>query len=254
MTRTILGIPFAVTPFAEQLQRALRGGLTVVPSGPGLAVDLRKSADYRRAVTEADLALTDSGAMILFWRLFRKERLARVSGLTFLEAVLQREELRPAGTTFWVHPSAEERRVNEDWLRRKGLELHGEDGYVAPYYPKQDLSDEALWQQLQQRRPKVVVLCIGGGVQERLGWWLREQYRAAGIPCPAILCTGAAIGFLSGNQVNIPDWADRFYLGWFFRCLYEPQKFIPRYWTALPLIWLILRYGAELPPLAMNSR
>lgn len=251
MRTGILGIEFTDTAVEALVEHALdHGGLTVVPSGPGLAVDLRKNADYRRAVTEADLALTDSGAMILFWRLFRKERLRRVSGLVFLEAVLRREELRTAGATFWVHPSEEERQVNDDWLRGRGFELRAQDGYVAPYYAKTGLSDEALWERLQQQRPRVIVLCIGGGVQERLGWWLREKYREAGLPCPAILCTGAAIGFLSGNQVSIPAWADRVYLGWLFRCLYEPRKFIPRYWSALPLIWLILRYGDELPPLA----
>ena len=155
-----------------------------------------------------------------------------------------------AGETFWVHPSEGEQSVNEIWLTSKGFEVRSCDSYVAPFYPKEGIADIVLFDQLQTVNPKVIVLCIGGGVQERLGYWLREQYQTLGKKCPAIICTGAAIGFLSGNQVNIPSWADRHYLGWLFRCLYEPRKFIPRYWAAIPLAYLIWKYGEKLPPLA----
>jgi hypothetical protein len=60
---------------------------------------------------------------------------------------------------------------------------------------------------------------------------------------PAIHCIGAAIAFLSGDQVRIPSWADKLYLGWLCRCLSSPRRFIPRYPSApqpIPLIW---RYG-----------
>ena len=64
---------------------------------------------------------------------------------------------------------------------------------------------------------------------------------------PSIHCIGAAIGFLTGNQVRIPGWADRLFLGWLFRCLSEPGKFVPRYWKACKLVPLMIRYRAEPP-------
>lgn len=249
MFHKVLGVPFVDEPAADLVNHALdRGGLITVPSGPGLAVDLRRSAEYRRALLEADLNIPDSGAMVLFMRLFRGRRMRRVSGLAFLEELLCRTELGPAGSTFWVHPTVEQRRRNVTYLRHAGIETTEEDNAIAPMYPDSGLADPELWEQLKGRDPKAIILCIGGGVQERLGWWLREQYKEAGLPCPAIICTGAAIGFLSGNQVNIPTWADYFYLGWLFRCIYEPTKFVPRYWSALPLAYYIIRYGERLPP------
>jgi len=126
--------------------------------------------------------------------------------------------------------------------------LQKEEAYIAPMYPAKNLKDEVLYEQLRGRNPSMVVLCIGGGVQERLGYWLRERYRQDGIhKCPTILCTGAAIGFLSGNQVRIPVWADRLYLGWLMRCLHNPKTFIPRYLSAVPLAYLIARYGSKDP-------
>lgn len=253
MKKTILGIPFDDVPEAQLVERVLRGGLVVVPSGPGLAVDLRRSEDYRRAVTGADVAVTDSGAMVLLWRLLRGQRVQRISGLRLLEALLREPALREPGALFWVHPTTAQQRVNEAWLRRQGFPVSAGDSYVAPLYPSAGLADPALLEALRARRPRVAVLCIGGGVQERLGLWLREAHRAEGLPCPALLCTGAAIGFLSGNQVNIPPWADRLFLGWLFRCFYEPAKFLPRYRDALPLAYLIARYGTRLPPLSRGA-
>jgi UDP-N-acetyl-D-mannosaminuronic acid transferase (WecB/TagA/CpsF family) len=66
---------------------------------------------------------------------------------------------------------------------------------------------------------------------------------------PAIHYIGAAIAFLSGDQVNIPVWADRLYMGWLLRTLSDPKRYLPRYWDARLLLPLMLRYRSELPPL-----
>jgi len=247
MKQRILGIEFSDLPLEELVDQALKGGLTVVPSGPGLAVDLRHNEEYQKALATADTVIADSGAMALFWRLFRGRRIRRISGLRFLSSLLQQSALHDPGATFWVHPSECQQLKNRKWLLDQGLPLADEDNYVAPMYPEYRLSDKKLWDQLSQRNPKAIILCIGGGVQERLGWWIREQYRVNKRNCPAIICTGAAIGFLSGNQVHIPAWADRMYLGWLIRCLSEPRRYLPRYWSAVPLAYRIFRYKAEHP-------
>jgi Glycosyl transferase WecB/TagA/CpsF family. len=66
---------------------------------------------------------------------------------------------------------------------------------------------------------------------------------------PAIHCIGAALGFITNDQVAIPDWADRFFLGWLFRVVAQPRHFIPRLMRGFELPWLIWKYGENLPPL-----
>ncbi len=90
------------------------------------------------------------------------------------------------------------------------------------------VADEALVELVVQRKPRHVVIAIGAGAQEKLGWYLREQATWR----PAIHCIGGALGFVTGDQVAIPDWADRFYLGWLLRLLSEPRAFVPRLWSA----------------------
>ena len=64
---------------------------------------------------------------------------------------------------------------------------------------------------------------------------------------PAFHCIGGALGFVTGYQVAIPNWADRLYLGWLLRLLSNPKRFLPRSRDAFALPGMIRRYGKELP-------
>ncbi|QIF02921.1 WecB/TagA/CpsF family glycosyltransferase [Roseimicrobium sp. ORNL1] len=255
MPHTILGIPFYDGDVDGAVRSAANGGLVVAPSGPGLAVDLVRDQTYREAVQTADLVLPDSGYMVLLLRLLGqtdpKNPLRRLSGLAFLRALLDETELRRDGATFWVMPSEAEKVRTMTYLRGRGFDhLTDEDCYLAPRYrtsgnENAPIQDEALALILEARKPQWVILNVGGGIQEPLGVWLRNRlsYR------PAIICTGAAIAFLSGGQAEIPPWADRLYLGWLLRIISAPASYVPRYANAARLGWLMARWKDRMPPL-----
>ncbi len=232
----ILGIRFYTGDLAGLLELC-PGHFVVVPSAPTLA-ELPTNPAYREAVEKSDFAITDSGFMVLLWKLFTGQSLIRISGLKLLRGLIEREELNQPGASFWIMPSTLEMETNLAWQNQRGIPVTVEDCYVAPVYPAGPLTDPELVRRIEARRPSFVIINIGGGVQERLGYHLRNQlsYR------PAIICVGAAIAFITGLQANIPPWADRLMLGWFFRCLYAPGKFIPRYWKALKLVPILARY------------
>ncbi len=223
----------------------MEGGLVVAPSGPGLAVDLVNSQAYRDAVSSADLVLVDSSALVLFWRLFSGVKLSRISGLMFLREFLRQEELKAPGAVFWVMPSGEEARRNAGWLQSRGFRSSPGDFYVAQFYGGGALADPELLAIIESRKPRVVMLAIGGGVQERLGHFLvqRLSYR------PGVLCLGAAIAFLNGGQARIPAWADTFMIAWLVRVLSSPRRFAGRYWKAWALFPLLWRNRERMPPL-----
>ena len=105
------------------------------------------------------------------------------------------------------------------------------------------INDEMLLGKIKKSKPNVIFIQIGGGIQESLGFFLKQKLNYN----PSIICTGAALAFLSGEQAKIPKWADRFYLGWFIRCLKSPKVFVPRYFKAIRLAYLLLRFGSEFP-------
>ncbi|HEY8900400.1 MAG TPA: WecB/TagA/CpsF family glycosyltransferase [Chthoniobacterales bacterium] len=240
-TTPLLGIKFFAGTFDEAIDKlAHGGGLSVFPSGPGIAQDMRKSEAYRQALQQADLAFGDSGAMVLLWRMLTGGRIPRYSGLRVLQAVIKHEEFRKPEATFWVMPSADQMEHNLNWLNKsEGILVDQDACHIAPQYSSEGfLEDPDLVARIEKARPKFVVLCIGGGVQERLGLHLRNSlsYR------PTILCIGAAIGFLTGVQAHIPTWADRAKLGWLVRCIDNPKVFVPRYLGALSLVQVLAQH------------
>jgi len=241
-SRQILGISFFNGDVEEAVALMLqRGGLLVAPSGTCFA-RLRHDEKYRRAVIAADLAIADSGLMVVLWRLFRRERVQRISGLRYLKHLLQMLKGEGKRAVLWVFPTIRAEQKFLDWSRGAAFPIMSENWYVAPRYGV-EVADQNLVALIERRRPADVIIAIGSGAQEKLGYHLRENlsYR------PAIHCTGAALGFITGDQTAIPDWADRFYLGWFRRLLAQPRVFIPRLSCAVELPWLILKYGEKLP-------
>lgn len=238
----ILGIDFfngSVQQAVEEISK--RGGYLVAPSGPGLAT-LPRDARYAEALTQSDVAIADSRYMALLWLLFQRQKIKRISGLTFLKAFLLMSDLKTSGSLFLVDPSAGEAEANRRFLASIGIPLDPGFSYVAPIYSG-SVEDGTLLKKLNHSRPRYVLLNIAGGIQERLARYLVEHlaYR------PAVICTGAAIAFLSGEQASIPGWADHVGLGWLWRCLDEPRKFVPRFLSAFPLFMLMLRYGSRMP-------
>jgi N-acetylglucosaminyldiphosphoundecaprenol N-acetyl-beta-D-mannosaminyltransferase len=238
----ILGIPF----FVGEAQQAIdlisgHGGLVVVPSGPGMRT-LAIDPVYREALLGADLAIADSGFMVLLWNILYRPRISKLSGLKYLRTLLLQEDFRRTGATLWVMPHKESAERTIAWLREQDISVDPEDVYVAPLY-NGCVQDPALLEAIERRHRQHVVLCVGSGVQEPLGFYLKQRLSYL----PMIHCIGAAVGFLTGDQVHIPMWVDHLGLGWLWRTVSNPRRFFPRYWEARRLAGLMVRYGEKLP-------
>lgn len=248
----ILGVPFFTGNVEAAVDRMLHGGLLVVPAAPALR-DLQTQPAYREALLTADLVIPDSAYMVLIWNAIpsvrrNRPRIRRLSGLEYLRALLLRQQVRESGSTLWIMAGRASAALNLAWLVEQGIAVPENYVYHAPIYGKTNgatLQDLALLAMVEALRPAHIVVTVGGGTQERLGLYLRQALSYT----PGIHCIGAAIAFLSGDQVAIPVWADRYYLGWLLRVFDEPKRYGPRYWAAKDLLQLMVRYGATLPPL-----
>ncbi len=263
-TKRMLGIDFFVGTAAEAIAHISKcGGLIVAPAAPSF-IALQDDPDYRRAIADADLAIADSGWAVLFWRLLRREKLTRISGLALFKALLETADARIPGNLFFILPSEKAKTKTLEFGCNSGYPTTADDCYVAPRYFScshgsvsreerervsqkrgYSIADDALVAILQSRKPKHIIIGIGGGMQDKLGSYLKHQltYR------PGIYCIGAAPGFVTGDQVVIPMWADRFFVGWIFRIIGRPREYLTRYWKARLLPLLIIKYGTRIPQL-----
>jgi exopolysaccharide biosynthesis WecB/TagA/CpsF family protein len=240
--RTILGIRFFIGTAAQAVERMKGGGLLVVPAAPALK-DLETNASYRDALVHADLAIADSAYMVMVWNRLQRDSIRRLSGLEYLCELLKQADVRQPGNVLWIMASPVSAGRNLKWLAGQGIEVPQECVYIAPMYTGENISDPKLLELVERIRPQHVILTLGGGTQERVGLYLKKNLRYR----PAIHCIGAAIAFLSGDQVRIPMWADRLYLGWLYRSISEPRRYVPRYWNARKLLYLMIRYRERLP-------
>jgi UDP-N-acetyl-D-mannosaminuronic acid transferase (WecB/TagA/CpsF family) len=234
----VLGINFFTGDAPELLNLCSEGHFIVAPAAPALA-ELTINFAYRESVEKSDFAVTDSSLMVILWKVLTGQSLNRISGPGLLRSLLESDQLREPGSSVWIMPSRGESEMNVSYLNKIGIPVTAEDCYVAPHYKKREpVSDLDLLIWIEARKPRYVIINIGGGIQEPLGLYFKENlsYR------PSILCVGSAIAFFSGIQAKLPPWVDRFMLGWVSRCLHSPRKFIPRYWGALRLIPIMLKY------------
>src|SRR6267142_2202199 len=132
------------------------GGYTVVPAAPAL-VKIENDPTYRRALVEDDLAIADSGFMVLLWRVLRGRTIARISGLKYLRILLANPRLRERGSTFLVLPHESSLEKALAWLRHEGFEIASDDCHIAPmYFVGQALPPAGA----EQRQPGMVALQI----------------------------------------------------------------------------------------------
>jgi UDP-N-acetyl-D-mannosaminuronic acid transferase (WecB/TagA/CpsF family) len=240
--RRILGLNFFLGTAGQAVERMQGGGLLVIPAAPALK-DLGTDASYREALLNADMAIADSAFMVIVWNHLQRDSIKRLSGLEYLRELLKQPDIRQPGNAIWIMASPVSAECNLGWLAGQGIIVPEDCVYMAPMYGKEEIADGVLLAQIERIRPKHVILTIGGGVQERLGLYLKRNLSYQ----PAIHCIGAAIAFLSGDQVRIPIWADRNYLGWLYRSISEPKRYVPRYWEARKLLYLLIRYRDRLP-------
>ena len=81
-------------------------------------------------------------------------------------------------------------------------------------------------------RPKYIIINIGGGSQEPLAIYLNKniKYQAS------IMCTGAAIAFMTGEQAPINKLIDKIYLGWLMRIIWNPKLYLGRILKSFKII------------------
>lgn len=253
----VLGVNFYRKSCADLIKNLPKSGLIAAPAAPAL-LNLVNDIQYQKALHAADINLVDSGLMALCWNFTHpKQKISRTSGYRFLKSLIETNYLHGENKTFWLMANERDRDLSMKWLNleempestRCGERLHEnfnlkkESFYICPHYHSHALEDPVLLQILDQKRPPFIIINIGGGTQERLGHYLKInlQYK------PLIICTGAALGFLSGHQTPIPLWADKLYLGWLWRCFGNPKTFIPRYIKGLKFIPLFLKFHDKSP-------
>ena len=208
-------------------------GLFVFPSGPGLS-ELKVNSNYHKSLINSDYVFFDSGFFVLLLRFFKNINVQKLSGYKFLDFYFNYLKIYKK-KIFSIDPNKELSNSYRLFFKKK-IKIKSFH-YIAPKYNLRIKINKNLIKRIHDSKAKEIIINIGGGTQEILGYYLSKKLNKK----YKIVCTGAAIAFFTGDQSPINNNIDKLYLGWLFRIIYNPKIFLPRYLSAFKLFFLFIR-------------
>ena len=203
-----------------------KGGVLVAPAASALAnIDIDKQ--YYSSLKKSKIAILDSGFFCILLRVFRFQKVKKLSGFLFLKTFL--DNFKNQQKILFIDPSRKSNILNTKFLKSK--KIINFKTYIAPNYKKK-FFDLKLLNLVNNYKPKYIVINIGGGSQEPLAIYINKniKYNAS------IMCTGAALAFMTGEQAPINKFIDKIYLGWLTRIIWNPKLYLGRILKSFKII------------------
>ena len=220
------GIKFYSANYDQIKNKFDNGGVLVAPAASALA-NIEIDNLYFSSLKKSNIAILDSGFFCILLRLFKFEKVKKLSGFLFLKNFL--DEYKNKDKILFIDPSKSSNRKNYKFLRSK--KIFNYKTYIAPKYNR-NISDPILLRLVNSYKPKYIIMNIGGGAQEPLAIFLRDRVKFK----VCIMCTGAAIAFMTGEQAPINKFIDKIYLGWLARILWNPNLYLGRILKSFKII------------------
>ena len=222
------GIKFYNYSFTKIVSKIDKGGYLVAPAASALS-SISRNKKYHTSLKKSDIAIFDSGFFCILLRIFKGKKVNKLSGYFFLKKFLG-INFKKKTKFLTVDPTITDSKLNKLYLRSRNIK--NVKGYVAPKYDHNNIRDPKLIKLIKKYKPKYIIINIGGEIQEILGLFIKNNINYK----TSIICTGAAIAFLTKRQAPINDLIDKLYLGWLARIFFNPKKALLRTMRSLYLI------------------
>jgi len=219
---------------SNKIDILLNKNFLVFPSAPSLSA-MKINSNHHKALQNADFVHLDSGLLVLLFNIFRGTNLKKFSGYKFLHLFLRRRKTRNEKILL-INPDFKNQKKNINFLK-KYIKEKNIYSYIAPQYDSKKIKDRKLLTYINLIQPKNVLINLGGGTQEILGFFLKQKLKHK----LNIICTGAAISFMTKDQAPINTFLDKIYLGWLTRIIFNPKIYLPRYLKALKLLIIFFK-------------
>ena len=224
-----------ITRIKSKLLKSAEPNILVTPNA-GHLTNIFDNPELSEIYSTAELSLIDGWPIAVAAKNASKLKITRVTGSDLLQ------ELFSQLTT--------EVRVgiiggNNESLIRQSLEARFSEVNIQVIDTSQWTNSvydiRRLRELVQYNALSIVLLCLGHPKQELLAKALRN-YDWAGSRPDWIMCIGATIDFLTGEQKRAPKVFQKLGLEWFFRLITNPKKFTQRYLNAvIPSLKLLFK-------------
>lgn len=201
------------------------------------AVLLSENESFRSAYDQADLILADGHPIVWASRLLRQPLPERVPGSELVPALFDSYKNSGALKVFLLGalPGVGARAAAN--MKRQWPNVQTVGVYSPPIGFEND-PDECSYAlgRISLCRPDVVIVGLGAPKQEI---WVNQYHKQ--MNAKAVLCVGATIDFLAGEQKRAPVWMRKIGIEWIHRMCSQPRRLFKRYakdaWVFPQLVW-----------------
>ena len=243
-TRSILGIPVALTDYASALRvmDALvdtreRGYVCAAPVHALMVA--QDDPEMLAALRGSTLVVPDGMPLVWAANLLGERLEDRVYGPELMLRYSDRCAER--GHRVWLYGGRDQGSLVQLALsmrrRHPGIKIVG--GYSPPFRSLTSDEEDALVEQINEAKPDVLWVGIGVPKQEKWMAHMRER-----LDVPVMCGVGAAFDFHAGRVPQAPRWMQERGLEWIYRIAQEPRRLLPRYLYYNPRF--LARFGRQL--------
>ena len=205
----------------------------VIPAAYALARSYYFKKELK-ALQKSDIAIFDSGFFCFSLRLIKNIKVDKFSGYKFLNFFL--DDVRNKNKKILsLDPSFEDLKYNKKYLQFKKFKFV--KNYVCPMYQDKVIEDKRLIKIINEYKPEFIISNIAGGKQETLAFYIIQN----ATPNSSVICSGAALAFLTGRQAPITNFIDEYYLGWLIRLIYNPKLYLSRILFSFKLFFIVFK-------------
>ena len=222
-----------VTQIKSKLLKSLEPNILVTPNA-GHLTNIFRNPELSEIYSTAELSLIDGWPIAVAAKNASKLEITRVTGSDLLpELFTQLTKDVRVGIVGGNNESLI-RQSLESRFPELNIQIIDTSQWTISVYDVRRLRELVQYNALS-----IVLLCLGHPKQELLAKELKN-YDWAGSRPDWIMCVGATIDFLTGEQKRAPRFFQKIGLEWLFRLITNPKKFTQRYLKAvIPSLRLI---------------
>jgi N-acetylglucosaminyldiphosphoundecaprenol N-acetyl-beta-D-mannosaminyltransferase len=243
-TREILGIPLAMTTYAEAMD-VMDGMIASGERGYVCAVAVhavmvaQSDPAMRAAITGSTLTVPDGMPLVWAANMLGEGLENRVYGPELMRRYSRR--CAELGHRVWLYGGRDQGSLAQLALNMRrenpGIKIVG--GYSPPFRELTPEEEDSVVEQINEARPDVI--WIGTGVPRQEKWMARMRPR---VDVPVMCAVGAAFDFHAGRISQAPSWMQERGLEWTYRIAQEPRRLLPRYLYYNPRF--VMAFGRQL--------
>lgn len=214
----VMGVPIDNVTMDEAVEAALRllkrpGAAYCVTPNAEIVYETLSDESLRQVVCQADLVLPDGAGVVLGAKLLRTPLKQKVAGIDFADHLMA--ALEHTGRSFYFlggKPGVADMAAEKLRVKYPALTVCGtHDGYFQEVEP--------VLQDINQKHPDVLFVCLGAGKQEQFMYDHRKD-----LDVGLMIGLGGSLDGFAGNVKRAPKWMIRMNLEWLYRLIKEPWR------------------------------